>query len=77
MVSCLPTLLSGASCGLWNFKSHLICEMHDSPDRLLQVCVKFLYSSCTRLQGQDIYFSSRLIVCGQDIGITFSLYEAI
>lgn len=77
MVSCLPTLLSGASCGLWNFKSHLICEMHDSPYRLLQVCVKFLYSACMKLQGQDIYFSSRLIVCDQDIGITFSLYEAI
>ena len=31
MVDCLPTLLSGASCGLRDFKLHLIFEMRDSP----------------------------------------------
>lgn len=38
LLSYLPTLLSGARCGLWNVKLHLICEMHDTPHSLVHAC---------------------------------------
>lgn len=31
------------------------------------VCVTFLYSTCEKFQGKDIYFSSRWVVCDQAI----------
>lgn len=66
-VGCLPTLLCGASCGLWD----LNCTWFVKCMTLFvycSVCVKFLSSACEKFQGQDIYFNSSWIVCDQAIG---------
>ena len=77
VVDCLPSLLSGASCGLWDFKLHLIFEIHDSP-LCVCVCVWSFYPMHVRCFRDKI----RISLLGglgviKPLAVIFPLYEAI
>lgn len=78
VVDCLPTLLSGASCGLWDFKLHLIFEMYDSPLSLsLSVSVKFLSLHVRRFRDKIRISLLRGLGVIKPLAIILPLYGAI